>query len=117
MRVPPGGPRSTIEAVPNSDRAAELKEKQEILESVDLVARMDKVARLLAVRIEVLRLSNEIGRQNQGDARRAAAQGSFPSRWRRSSASWARGDGKTQEVAELAAAIAKANMRRGNATR
>jgi ATP-dependent Lon protease len=36
-----------------------------MLESVDLVARMDKVARLLAVRMKVLRLSNEIGPQTK----------------------------------------------------
>ncbi|MGB7256207.1 MAG: LON peptidase substrate-binding domain-containing protein, partial [Xanthobacteraceae bacterium] len=41
------------------------EEKQEILETVDLVARMDKVSRTLAHRIEILRLSQEIGRQTK----------------------------------------------------
>ena len=41
------------------------EEKQEILETVDLVARMDKVSRILAHRIEILRLSQEIGRQTK----------------------------------------------------
>jgi ATP-dependent Lon protease len=41
------------------------EEKQEILETVDIVARIDKVSRLLAHRIEVLRLSQEIGRQTK----------------------------------------------------
>jgi ATP-dependent Lon protease len=41
------------------------EEKQEILETVDLAARMDKVSRLLGHRIEVLRLSQEIGRQTK----------------------------------------------------
>ena len=41
------------------------EEKQEILETVDIAARMDKVSRLLAHRIEVLRLSQEIGRQTK----------------------------------------------------
>ena len=41
------------------------EEKQEILETVDISARMDKVSRLLAHRIEVLRLSQEIGRQTK----------------------------------------------------
>ncbi len=41
------------------------EEKQEILETIDLSARMDKVLRLLAQRIEVLRLSQEIGRQTK----------------------------------------------------
>jgi ATP-dependent Lon protease len=41
------------------------EEKQEILETVDITARMDKVSRLLAHRIEVMRLSQEIGRQTK----------------------------------------------------
>ena len=41
------------------------EEKQEILETVDIAARMDKVSRLLAHRIEVLRLSHEIGQQTK----------------------------------------------------
>jgi ATP-dependent Lon protease len=41
------------------------EEKQEILETVDITARMDKVLRMLGHRIEVLRLSQEIGRQTK----------------------------------------------------
>ena len=41
------------------------EEKQEILETIDSRARMDKVSRLLAQRLEVLRLSQEIGRQTK----------------------------------------------------
>ncbi|MGA8616603.1 MAG: endopeptidase La [Xanthobacteraceae bacterium] len=40
-------------------------EKQEILETVDIAARMDKVSRLLSHRIEILRLSQEIGKQTK----------------------------------------------------
>jgi ATP-dependent Lon protease len=40
-------------------------EKQEILETIDLALRMDKVSRYLAERIEVLRLSNEIGQRTK----------------------------------------------------
>ncbi len=40
-------------------------EKQEALETVDVAARIDKVSRLLAHRIEVLRLSAEIGQQTK----------------------------------------------------
>jgi ATP-dependent Lon protease len=39
--------------------------KQEILETIDIGARMEKVSRLLAQRIEILRLSQEIGRQTK----------------------------------------------------
>jgi len=41
------------------------EEKQDILETIDVTARMDKVSRLLAQRIEVLRLSAEIGKQTK----------------------------------------------------
>jgi ATP-dependent Lon protease len=41
------------------------EEKQEILETIDLTARTEKVSRLLAHRIEVMRLSQEIGRQTK----------------------------------------------------
>ncbi len=41
------------------------EEKQEILETIDIAARMEKVSRLLEQRIEVLRLSQEIGRQTK----------------------------------------------------
>ena len=41
------------------------EQKQEILETIDLLSRMEKVSRLLAQRIEVLRLTNEIGRETK----------------------------------------------------
>jgi ATP-dependent Lon protease len=41
------------------------EEKQEILETVEVAARMEKVSRLLAQRLEVLRLSAEIGKQTK----------------------------------------------------
>ncbi len=41
------------------------EEKQEILETIDIKARMDKVLRLLSHRIEILRLSQEIGKQTK----------------------------------------------------
>ena len=41
------------------------EEKQEILETIDVAARMEKVSRLLAHRIEVLRLSSEISKQTK----------------------------------------------------
>ena len=51
------------------------EEKQEILETIDVGARMDKVSRLLAHRIEVLRLSQRDRPADQGGARRAPARG------------------------------------------
>src|SRR5690606_36558153 len=43
----------------------EADDKQGILETVDLTARLEKVSRFLAQRIEVLRISNEIGRETR----------------------------------------------------
>jgi len=66
--------RETVEATGSAAALADLaatyldskpEEKQEILETVELVPRLDKVSRLLAQRLEVLRLSNEIGRQTK----------------------------------------------------
>jgi ATP-dependent Lon protease len=86
-------------------------EKQEILETVDLEARMERVSRLLAHRIEVLRLSQEIGRDTKAslDARNrevllreqmAAIQRQLGEA----------DEGKTAEIAELDKAIANARM-------
>src|SRR6201999_2839403 len=43
------------------------QEKQEILETMDLSRRMERVSAFLAERLEVLRLSNEIGEKNPGN--------------------------------------------------
>jgi ATP-dependent Lon protease len=84
--------------------------KQEILETVDLALRMDKVSRHLAERLEVLRLSNEIGQQTKaafdGRQREAILREQMATIQRQ----LGEGDGKAQEVAELNEAIAKAGM-------
>ena len=86
------------------------QEKQEILETVDLALRLDKVSRHLAERIEVLRLSNEIGQQTKaafdGRQREAILREQMATIQRQ----LGEGDGKAQEVAELNEAIAKAKM-------
>jgi ATP-dependent Lon protease len=72
--------RQTIEATGSAGALADLAatyldskpaEKQEILETVELVPRLDKVTALLAQRLEVLRLSNQIGQSTKAslDAR------------------------------------------------
>ena len=66
--------RQTVEATEQpgalADLAAtyldsKLEEKQDVLETNELAPRLDKVSALLAKRLEVLRLSNEIGRQTK----------------------------------------------------
>jgi ATP-dependent Lon protease len=86
------------------------QEKQEILETVDLALRMDKVSRHLAERIEVLRLSNEIGKQTKATFDERQREAILREQMATIQRQLGEGDGKAQEVAELNAAIAKANM-------
>src|SRR5271157_5326250 len=86
-------------------------EKQEFLETVDVGGRLERVSRLLAHRIEVLRLSHEIGRETKAslDARNrevllreqmAAIQRQLGEA----------DEGKSAEIAELEKAISNAKM-------
>jgi ATP-dependent Lon protease len=87
-----------------------LQEKQEILETIDLSLRMEKVSRYLAERLEVLRLTNEIGQKTKAafdDRQREAILREQMATIQRQ---LGEGDGKAQEAAELNAAIAKAQM-------
>ncbi len=86
-------------------------EKQEILETVDVGARLERVSQLLAHRIEVLRLSQEIGRETKAslDARNREAL------LREQMAAIQRqlgeaDEGKAAEIAELEKAISNAKM-------
>ncbi len=87
------------------------EEKQEILETVDLVARMDKVSRTLAHRIEVLRLSQEIGRQTKASL--DERQREVLLREQMAAIQKQLGEGeesKAAEIAELDKAISEAGM-------
>ncbi len=123
LRLLPQAPAellATVELVEAAPALADLaaaymdakpEEKQEILETVDIVARMDKVSRTLANRIEVLRLSQEIGQQTKAalDARQREVL------LREQMAAIQRqlgegDDGKATEIAELTKAITDAKM-------
>src|SRR3954447_19623134 len=86
------------------------EEKQEILETVDLMARIDKVSRLLAGRIEVLRLTHEIGQQTKAAFDERQREAVLREQMAAIQRQLGEGDGKAQEVAELAEAIGKAAM-------
>ena len=86
------------------------QEKQEILETIDLTLRMDKVSRHLAERIEVLRLSHEIGRQTKATFDERQREAILREQMATIQRQLGEGDGKAQEVAELNEAIAKAGM-------
>jgi ATP-dependent Lon protease len=88
------------------------QEKQDILETLDLPQRIDKVLALLVHRIEVLRLSQQINQQTK--ERMNERQREFMLREQlntiRKELGEAEGDGGNAEVADLAAGIARAAM-------
>src|SRR5580658_6911119 len=86
-------------------------EKQEILETVDIAARMDKVSRLLSHRIEILRLSQEIGRQTKTALDERQREALLREQMAAIQRQLGEGEeGKAAEMAELDKAITKAGM-------
>jgi ATP-dependent Lon protease len=86
------------------------EEKQEILETIDVTARMDKVARLLAQRIEVLRLSQEIGRQTQAALDERHREVLLREQLAAIRRQLGEGEEGKAEIAELGEAITRARM-------
>jgi ATP-dependent Lon protease len=86
-------------------------EKQEILETVEIGARMDRVSRLLAHRIEVLRLSQEIGRETKASIDSRNREVLLREQMAAIQRQLGEADeGKSAEIAELEKAIANAHM-------
>jgi ATP-dependent Lon protease len=86
-------------------------EKQEILETVDISVRIDKLSRLLAHRIEVLRLSQEIRQQTKKALDERQREVLLREQLAAIQRQLGEGDaGKAQEIAELNEAVAKAGM-------
>jgi ATP-dependent Lon protease len=86
------------------------QDKQEILETIDLASRMEKVSRHLAGRLEVLRLTNEIGQQTRATFDERQREAILREQMATIQRQLGEGDGKAQEIAELNQAIAKAQM-------
>ena len=86
------------------------QDKQEILETIDLSQRMEKVSRYLAERLEVLRLTNEIGQKTKAVFDERQREAILREQMATIQRQLGEGDGKAQEVAELNEAIAKAQM-------
>jgi ATP-dependent Lon protease len=85
-------------------------EKQEILETVELVARLDKVSRLLAHRLEVLKLSAEIGRQTKVSIDERQREMLLREQMSAIQKQLGEDSGNAQEIADLAKAIDEAGM-------
>ena len=87
------------------------EEKQEILETVDVSARMDKVSRLLAQRLEVLRLSAEISKQTKAALDERQREVLLREQMAAIQKQLGEGEeGKASELAELEKKIAAAGM-------
>ena len=86
------------------------EDKQEILETIELSARMDKVSRHLAERLEVLRLTAEIGQKTKATFDERQREAILREQMATIQRQLGEGDGKSQEVAELNEAITKAQM-------
>ncbi|MDD1518610.1 MULTISPECIES: endopeptidase La [Bradyrhizobium] len=86
------------------------QDKQEVLETIDLALRIDKVSKHLAERLEVLRISNEIGQQTKASFDERQREAILREQMATIQRQLGEGDGKAAEVTELTAAIAKANM-------
>jgi len=89
---------------------AKPEDKQEILETVDVTQRMEKVSRMLAQRIEVLRLSQEIGRQTKVALDERQREVLLREQMAAIRRQLGEGEDGKAEITELGQAIAKAKM-------
>lgn len=122
MQLLPQAPQELIAAIQGTTSAAALAdlaagymdvsaiEKQQILETVDLTARIERVSQLLAERIEVMRLTQEIGRQTKVALDERQREAVLREQMAAIQRQLGENDGKSQEVAELTEAITKAHM-------
>ncbi len=86
------------------------EEKQEILETIDLVARLDKIIRLLTQRIEVLRIRQEIGRQTKAGIDNRQREVILREQMAAIQHQLGEDSSKSEEISGLSEAITKAAM-------
>ncbi len=123
LELMPQAPRELIAAVQGMEQPGALAdlamaymdvapdEKQEVLETVDVPARMDKVSKLLAHRVEVLRLSAEIGQQTKAALDERQREVLLREQMAAIQKQLGEGEeGKAAELAELDKAITAAEM-------
>jgi ATP-dependent Lon protease len=123
LELLPQAPRELVSAIQSIEQPGALAdmtmaymdvkpdEKQEVLETVDLSARMEKVSKLLAQRIEVLRLSAEIGQQTKAALDERQREVLLREQMAAIQNQLGEGEeGKAAEMAELDKAITEAGM-------
>jgi ATP-dependent Lon protease len=110
---------ATIENLPSPSALADFisgildasaPEKQQVLETIDIKERLDKVLALLAQRIEVLKLSKQIGEQTQQSLSAQQREHILREQLRAIQKELGEGDEKSAEIVELRGAIEKAGM-------
>ncbi|MBW0003616.1 MAG: endopeptidase La [Hyphomicrobiales bacterium] len=115
----PGEIQAAIEGIESASGLADFvagvmdatpEEKQEVLEAIDVKERLDKVLALLARRLEVLRLSKQIGDQTQQSLSSQQREHILREQLRQIQKELGEGDDKTAEIAEVRASIEKAQM-------
>ncbi|MDR3510761.1 MAG: endopeptidase La [Caulobacteraceae bacterium] len=111
--------RETVAAITSPGTLADMaaahidatpQEKQDILETVELIARLDKTSTMAAHRLQVLRISHEIGAQTQASLSERQRQALLREQLATIQRELGEGEGASAEIAELAAAIDKAAM-------
>jgi ATP-dependent Lon protease len=111
---------NAVQSVPSAAALADLiasfmditpQEKEEILETVDIERRLERVSELLAYRVEVLRLSRQISEQTKGKIDDRQREFLLREQMRTIQKELGEGeDAKAQEIAELTKKIAEAKM-------
>ena len=122
LQLLPNVPPEMAAAIDNLDSASALsdfvagimdarpEEKQEVLETFEIKERLDKVLALLAQRIEVLKLSKEIGEQTQRSLSSQQREHILREQLRQIQKELGEGDEKSAEIAELRETVEKAGM-------
>ncbi len=86
------------------------QEKQELLETLDLKERLDKVVKLLAHRVEVLKITRDISEQTQAALGERQREAVLREQLHQLQKELGEGEGANADVAELDKAIAAAHM-------
>src|SRR5689334_9304044 len=122
LQLLPNAPAELVAAIENINSPSALadfvagvsdvtpSEKQDVLETVDIKERLDKVLALLAQRIEVLKLSKQIGEQTQQSLSSQQREHILREQLRHIQKELGEGDEKSVEIGELREAIEKAGM-------
>ncbi|MBI1365162.1 MAG: endopeptidase La [Alphaproteobacteria bacterium] len=117
-----GAPESLVLTIMNMESPARLadlvaymtdlesSEKQEVLETIELKARLDRMLKFLSYRLEVLKLSHDIGKQTQETLSRQQREYILRQQLREIQKELGETDGASEEIAALKTKIESAGM-------